>query len=153
MKNMSNVDSQDRKGQDRVWRTLKAEVAGPLTSFTGKKTKEELPKYEVKWIMVQWQVKHTHRRMGRWRRKPSRTLLGSWALKILCPPFLICRKQTAISWPSLSSKGQMWTVANQGREMTQIQGRAVKKQQCFLGTGPRSASTDTCNGIFKLFMH
>ena len=46
----------------------------------------------------------------------------------------------------------MWTVANQGRERMQRQGRAVKKQQCCLGTGPRCASRDTHNGIFKLLI-
>ena len=34
----------------------------------------------------------------------------------------------------------------------QRQGRAVKKQQCCLGTGPCCASRDTHNGIFKLFI-
>ena len=34
----------------------------------------------------------------------------------------------------------------------QRQGRAVRKQQCRLGTGPCSASRDTHNGIFKLFI-
>ena len=34
----------------------------------------------------------------------------------------------------------------------QRQGRAVKKQQCCLGTGPRCASRDTHNGIFKLLI-
>ena len=95
---------------------------------------------------------HTHRRAGRWRGKPSRTLWSSWTQKTLCLLFLVCWKQTPISWPSLSIKGQMWTVANQGRERMQRQGRAVRKQQCRLGTGPCSASRDTHNGIFKLFI-
>ena len=34
----------------------------------------------------------------------------------------------------------------------QRQGRAVRKQQCRLGTGPCSASRDTHNGIFKLYI-
>ena len=56
--------------------------------------------------------------------KPSRTLWGSWAQKSFCVPhFLFVRNRLQPPWPSLSSKGQVQTVANQGREGMQKQGR------------------------------
>ena len=62
--------------------------------------------------------------------KWSRTLLGPPGCKsFLCPPFLVYRKYASLqpSWPSLSSKGQIQTIANQGREGMQKQRRSSQE--------------------------
>ena len=52
-------------------------------------------------------------------------LLGTEAF--LCPLFLVCREQTPASMTFLSPKGQVQTVANQGREGMQRQGRSSQE--------------------------
>ena len=60
--------------------------------------------------------------------KPSRMLLGSWARKPFCVPrFLFVGNRLQPPWPSLSSKGQVQTVANQGREGIQVQGKGSQE--------------------------
>ena len=56
-------------------------------------------------------------------------LWGSWAWKLISVPhFLFVRNRVQPPWPSLSSKGQVQTAANQGREGRGDKGGAVKKQ-------------------------
>ena len=56
--------------------------------------------------------------------KPSRTLYSSWSRKSFCVPhFLLVRNRLQPPWPSLSFEGQIRTVANQGKEGIQTQGR------------------------------
>ena len=66
--------------------------------------------------------------------KPSRALWGSWAHKPFCiPQVLFLGNKLQLPRPSLSSKGQVETVANQGREGLQRPGRggAVQKQRTY----------------------
>ena len=60
--------------------------------------------------------------------KLSRTLWGSWAWKPFCVPhFLFLGNRPQPPWPSLSSKGQIPTATNHGREGRQRQGRSGQK--------------------------
>ena len=60
--------------------------------------------------------------------KSRRTLWGSWAQKpFRVPSFLLVGNRLQPPGPSLSSKGQIWTVANQGREGMQRQGRSSQE--------------------------
>ena len=57
--------------------------------------------------------------------KLKRTLWGSWTQKPFCVPcFLFLGNRLQPPWPSLSPKWQVQTVANQGREGMQRQGRS-----------------------------
>ena len=58
----------------------------------------------------------------------SRTLWGSWVQKSFCVPwFLFLRNRFQPLWPSLNFKGQFQTVANQGGEGMQRQGRSSQE--------------------------
>ena len=85
--------------------------------------------------------------------EPSRSLWGSWAQKPFCVPcslFVGNRLQTP--WPSLSPKGQIQTVANQGREgIPKTREEQPRNNSAALGQGPGSASRDTHSNIFELF--
>ena len=60
--------------------------------------------------------------------KLSRILWGSWTWKPFCVPhFLFEGNRLQPPWSSLSSKGQVQTVANQGREGRQRQGRSSQE--------------------------
>ena len=60
--------------------------------------------------------------------KLSRSLWGSWAWKpARVPRSLFVGNRFQPPWPSLSPKGQIGTVANQGREGMQRQGRASQE--------------------------
>ena len=60
--------------------------------------------------------------------KPRRTLWGSWAWKPFCGPcFLFVGNRLQPPWPSLSSNRQIQTVADQGREGMQRQGRNIQE--------------------------
>ena len=47
---------------------------------------------------------------------------------VLCLPFLVCREQTPASMTFLSLEGQIQTIANQGREGMQRQGRGSQER-------------------------
>ena len=61
--------------------------------------------------------------------KPNRTLWGSWAQKpFWAPHFSITENRLhSASWPSMSSSGQVQTVAKQGREGMRRQGRSSQE--------------------------
>ena len=81
--------------------------------------------------------------------KLNRTLWGSRAQKPFCVPrFLFVGNKLQPPWPSLSSKGQVQTVVDQGREGMQKQGRGSQET---IVQGPGSPSKDTRNSIFELF--
>ena len=66
--------------------------------------------------------------------KPSRTLWGLQAQKPFCVPcFLFVGNKFQPPGPSLSSKWQVQTVANQEKEERKSKGGEVKKQKCSLG--------------------
>ena len=68
---------------------------------------------------------------------------GSWEHKAFCLLyFLFLGNKPQPPWPSLSSKGQPKTLANQGREGMQRPGRS-------LGAGPGASSRNIHKNIFE----
>ena len=85
--------------------------------------------------------------------KPSRALWHPCAHKPFCVPhFLVLGNKTQPPWPSLNSKGQVQTVANQKREWMQRQGRS--RQETIVqprGRVPGPSPRNIGNSIFGFF--
>ena len=77
--------------------------------------------------------------------------VGSWAHKpFFVSHFLFLENKLQPLWPSLSSKGQVQTVVNQGREGMQRQERSSQEAIVQLwGQGPGPSSRNTDNNIFE----
>ena len=69
------------------------------------------------------------------------------------PHFLFLGNEFQPPWPSLSSKGQVQAVANQGREGMQKcrEEKQSRNNSAALGQGPGSSSRNIHNNIFELF--
>ena len=114
---------------DKVHEQQKMNSAPLVILFRGRKafTKKFLapsfPLVSNDWNHV-WCPSSTAKAAGKVSLKPSRTLRGSWAWKPFCVArFLFVGNRLQPPWPSLSSKGKVQTVATQGREGMQRQGR------------------------------
>jgi len=84
--------------------------------------------------------------------KPGRTLWGSQAQKPFCVPcFLFVGNRLQPPQPSLSSKWQVQTVANQEKEETQKRERRSQETKVQPWENPGTSSRDTHNNIFELF--
>ena len=78
--------------------------------------------------------------------------MGSWAHKPFCAPhFLFSGNKLQPTWPFLSSKGQVQTAANQGREGMQRPGRSRQEARVQPGQGPGPSSRNIDNSIYEFF--
>ena len=69
------------------------------------------------------------------------------------PPFLVGNRLRP-PWPSLSSKEQIWTVVNPGRDKVDAESREEQSRNnsAALKQGPGFFSRDIHNNVFKLFI-
>lgn len=78
--------------------------------------------------------------------------VGLLALEAFPCPLFFVRNRLQPQWASLSSKGQTQTVVNLGRRECRDKGGTAKSQQFSLGSGAGSASRNTHNNMFMLFI-
>ena len=79
-------------------------------------------------------------------------LLALLGTEPFCPYFLFVGNRLQPPWPSLSSKGEIWTVVNQRKEGTEIREEQPRSNSVALGQGPGSTSKDLHKSIFELFI-
>ena len=88
--------------------------------------------------------------MAMWNRAGPCGVPGHGSLSV--PHLLFVGNRLQPPWPSLSSKGQVQTVANQGREGdAETREEQSRNDSAALGQGPSSTLRDTHNNVFELF--
>ena len=105
-------------------------------------------------MLNHWAMQHLYQEtiIFLWRNWNWAELWSSWAWKPLCVPHtLFLRNRLHPPWPSLSSKGKIQTVANQGKEGMQQQGRS--SQEIIVQSWGRALVLPQgyTNNIFELF--